>query len=100
MNKVRSYKSYGESGDADDIAAEGKLPSIRALLSNYCLVDVFNCDEYELFYQKRLHLLLNPPNSRKETTKNNLASFRVLQCIWNRTGSASCYRPSSEPALI
>ena len=46
----KCYKSHSEVGDAYHIGAEAALPGLREVASLYKLNDIFNADEFGLFY--------------------------------------------------
>ena len=49
-NNLKCYKSHGEAGGADVAAVDRELLSIRSRLSHYCINNIFNADEFALFY--------------------------------------------------
>ncbi len=48
---LRSWKSYGESGSANNEAIARELPVLQAYLHNFSLRDIFNADEFGLFWR-------------------------------------------------
>ena len=47
---LRFYNSYGEVGDSDGHAAVTALPRLRQIARQYTLNDIFNADEFALYY--------------------------------------------------
>ncbi len=50
-NNFQKQNSHGESGDADDAAIQRDLPGIKEHLLQYAVYDVWNADEFGLFYR-------------------------------------------------
>ena len=70
----RSYRSHGESGDADVAGADAPLPRLRQLASQYPLNDVFNADEFGLAYTTSPNRTVGPgPLPGKKAAKERLA---------------------------
>ena len=59
-NRQRAYKCHGESGAADEDAISRELPNLRALIARYNPNDVFNADEFGLFYQQGPNVTVGP----------------------------------------
>ena len=51
-NSFKCYKSHGESGDADEVAAASHLPFLRSIVAEYALNDIFNADEFGLWHSR------------------------------------------------
>ena len=49
-NGFKCYKSHGEQADADHDGARAALPRLRQLTAQYALKDIYNADEFGLFY--------------------------------------------------
>ena len=47
---LRTFKSYGESGDANNDAVQIALPGLRQRLANFSEKDIFNADECGVNY--------------------------------------------------
>lgn len=47
---LHSFRSHGEAEDADERAAEASLPRLQHLAARFDPEDVFNADEFGLFY--------------------------------------------------
>ena len=45
------YRFHGESGDADEAAVLKSLPEIQNTIKKYALNDVWNADEFGLFFK-------------------------------------------------
>ena len=50
-NRFKSFMSHGEYADADESAITEELPILRQKTSQYALNDIFNAEEFGLFYQ-------------------------------------------------
>ncbi len=50
-NGFKSYRSYGEDSDADEVAIQNELPALRARLTAFALNEIFNADEFGLFHK-------------------------------------------------
>lgn len=48
---LKSIKSHGESGDADQAAIDRQMPLLRSTIQFYKHCDVFNADEFGHFYR-------------------------------------------------
>ena len=70
----KSFKSYGESGDADDVAVLNELPNIQTILANYAPRDIFNLDETQI------HRF--PASTGKKITESQNNNSILLQCRW------------------
>ena len=77
-NNFRSYRSFGEDGDTDEVAIENELPRIRARLATYQVNDIFNVDEYGVFYKLPPTSTIGP--TRLSGRKKNKDRFTVLSC--------------------
>ena len=49
-NGLRCYNSHGEVGDSDGHTAVTTLPRLRQIARKYALNDIFNADEFALYY--------------------------------------------------
>ena len=49
-NYFKMYRTYGEDGDADDTSIQMELPRLRSSLLQYQADNLYNADEYSLFY--------------------------------------------------
>ena len=50
-NRSKSYKSHYESRNVDLNVINSELPKLQEKLQNYSLNDMWNADEFGLFYQ-------------------------------------------------
>ena len=50
-HKFRAYKLHGEQDDADLSAYYERLPDLRNIVSRYSPENVWNCDEFALYYR-------------------------------------------------
>lgn len=51
-NDFKMYRSHGESGDADEEAIREEVPLLHKMLSAFEAKDIFNADEFGLFYRQ------------------------------------------------
>lgn len=77
-NGLKAYKSHGESGDADHDAAVSALPDIRRLVSEFSPNDVFNADEFGLYYSNAPRSTIGP--ARLMGKKKSKDRVTVLLC--------------------
>ena len=76
-NNFKAYKSHGESGDADEEAIRNAMPSLRATLSMYRLNDIFNADEYVLFYTEAPNITIGPGPLKGNKKRKDRITFLV-----------------------
>ncbi len=77
-NNFKSYGSHSEEGDADREAAEAQLPMLRQLAAAYRVNDIFNADEFGLFYNRPTQTTIGPaPLLGRKQVKNRIT---VLAC--------------------
>ena len=50
-SRFKNYKSHGESGNVDLKVINSELPKLQEKLRSYSLNDIWNADEFGLFYQ-------------------------------------------------
>lgn len=82
--QLKSWKLHGESGDADNEAMESKLPSIQERLKPYELRDIYNADEFGLFYRMAPDKTI--AREQLEGRKKDKKRLSVLACS-NADGS-------------
>ena len=80
-NKLRAYKCHGESGAADDDAISSELPNLRALIAGYSPNDVFNADEFGLFYQQAPNVTVGPNPIKGQKDKKTRSRYLVCNNI-------------------
>ena len=72
-HNFRSHLSHGESGDADHQGAVEALPYLRRLAAQFSLCDVFNADEFGLYYSTAPTRTIGPgPLKGKKVSKEHL----------------------------
>ncbi len=49
-HNFKCYRSFGEDNDADETEISNRLAVIHASLSKYAVSDIWNADEFGLFY--------------------------------------------------
>ena len=75
-HKFKSFNSHGEVGDADHTGAGAALPELREFTSQYALNDVFNADEFRLFYTAASTNTIGPaPLPGKKMAKQRVTFF-------------------------
>ena len=80
-NKLRPYKCYGESGAADEDAISRELPNLRSLIAGYNPNDVFNADEFGLFYQQPPNVTVGPNPIKGQKNKKTRSTYLVCTNI-------------------
>ena len=74
-NEFKCYRSYGEGADADVHAIRPELPIIRSILASYRECDIFNGDEYGLFYQLPPSSTIGPKRIAGKKKRKARATF-------------------------
>ena len=74
-NNFKARKSHREPSDADGDGILNATPSLRAMLSMYTLNDVFNADEYGLFYTEAPNILIGPGPLKGKKKKKIVSLF-------------------------
>ena len=59
-NHFKCFKSHGESGDADHAAATAELPQLRRIVAQHSANDVYNADEFGLYYSCAPNATIGP----------------------------------------
>ncbi len=49
-HNFKCYRSFGEDNDADETKISNRLTVIRSILSQYAASDIWDADEFGLFY--------------------------------------------------
>ena len=99
-HKFKSYNSHGEMGDADQRGADAALPELRQLASQYALNDIFNADEFGLFYAAAPTKTIGPAPLPGKKSKATHYVPRLYKCRWNRTRAAINDWQSHAPAMF
>ena len=76
---MRTFKSYGESGDANNDAVQIALPGPRQRLENFSEKDIFNADECGLNY--KMGPERNVVLQRSEGREKMKDRFTMLVCF-------------------
>ncbi len=50
-NYFKCYRSHGESGNVDLNIINSELPVLQETIKNYSMEDIWNADEFAIFYQ-------------------------------------------------
>ena len=69
------YRSHGEDGAANELAIQNELLSLRFRLSHYQRKDVFNSDEFGLFYNMPPTTTIGPGRLRGKKKVKQRATF-------------------------
>ncbi len=59
-NGFRCHRSQGESDDASVTAVEAFLPQLQEIVQSFARKDVFNADEFGLFYKRAPTTTISP----------------------------------------
>ena len=63
-NQFKSYRCHGEEGAVDEEAIQRELPVLLQRLSSFCVNDVFDADEFALFYRQPTKTTIGPSRLR------------------------------------
>ena len=80
-NQFKAFKCHGEAGDADEIAIAESLPQLRGLIDMYESKDVFNLDEFGLFFQQAPTITVDPAALCGRKKIKGLVTFTVCSNI-------------------
>ena len=77
----QAHKCHGESGDADEEAIQVELPSLSALIAMYKPNDIFNADEFGLFYRQAPDITIgSSPVKGKKKRKDRMTFLACSNC--------------------
>ena len=116
-NLFKSYTAHGESGDADVAAAEAELPILRSLVRYYGERNVYNADEFGLWYRQIPTRSIGPARLRGRKQNKDRITFLVCgnadgtertpplvigratmpKCFGGRTGTELGFQYTSAP---
>ena len=74
-NHFKSYRCHGEEGAVDEEAIQRELPVLLQLLSSFCVNDVFNADEFALFYRQPPNTTIGPSRLRGRKKRKDRVTF-------------------------
>ena len=74
-NGFKRYPSHGESADADEDANNRNLPVLQDTLKRHALRDMYNADEFALFYRL-------PPSSTIGSTRLRGRKKKIARNIY------------------
>ena len=74
---LKQYSCHGEAGDADVEGANAALPGLRQLTSQYCISNIFNADEFGLFYTAAPRKSIAPGQLRGKKKSKQRVTFLV-----------------------
>ena len=77
-NHFKSYRCHGDEGGADEEAIQREPPVLLQHLSSFCVNDVFNADEFGLFYRQLPNTTIGP--SRLRGRKKRKDGLKFLTC--------------------
>ena len=78
-NSFKRYRLFGESGDVNIEGIISDLPKLRKKISEYSINDVFNADEFGLFYKLAPDSSIGP--SRIAGRKKKKERLTLLACV-------------------
>ena len=76
-NGFKSFMSHGEGADADEPAISQELPSLRQKTAQYAVNDIFNADEFGLFYQAAPIRTVGPARLDGQKVRKERLTFLV-----------------------
>ena len=78
---VKMYRSHGESGDANEAAVLKSLAEIRNKIKKYALNDIWNADEFGLFFKMAPTTKIGPGRLHGRKVQKDRVTFMACTNI-------------------